>query len=231
MALKLKLSKTEFEKLSADLQAEYIEDGDEYRLDVTGVEDTGALKRAKDREVQLRKEAEKRARDLEAELSDAKDNTKLRKAESDLAAEQEAHKGTKAKYEGAFNKRLVDAEALSLATKLSKAPALMARVIKERLSVDFTGDEPVLKVTDAEGKISDKFGLADLEKELVANKDYADIIIASKASGGAGQQKPTQPGGGAPNNSDKPADLSSMDPKSLAERMASVIEAKKSAQE
>jgi hypothetical protein len=58
MALKLKLAKTEFEKLSAELQAEYIEDGDEYRLDVSGIEDTGALRRAKDREVQLRKDAD-----------------------------------------------------------------------------------------------------------------------------------------------------------------------------
>ena len=231
MALKLKLAKTEFEKLSAELQAEYIEDGDEYRLDVSGIEDTGALRRAKDREVQLRKDAEKRARDLEAELSDAKDNTKISKLEGDLEAERTAHKATGEKYQGAFKRRLVDAEATALATKISKVPSLLSRVIKDRLAVDFEGDEPTLRVIGADGKVDPKLTLGDLEKELVANKEFADIIIASKASGG-GAPKATNPGGGAPNtNPDKPADLTSMRPDALAAEMKARIEAKVAAQE
>ncbi|WEM33660.1 hypothetical protein PSAKC1_00019 [Pseudomonas phage PSA-KC1] len=62
MALKKKLTKEEHAKLSDALKAEYIEDGDGFRLDVDGDEDTGALKRAKDREAQLRKDAEKEAK-------------------------------------------------------------------------------------------------------------------------------------------------------------------------
>ena len=56
MALKKKLTKAEYEKLSEHIKAEYIEDGDGFRLDIDGDEDTGALKRAKDREAQLRRQ-------------------------------------------------------------------------------------------------------------------------------------------------------------------------------
>ena len=231
MALKMKLAKAEFDKLSDAIKAEYVEDGDEYRLDVSGVEDTGALRRAKDREVQLRKDAEKKLRETEAELSDAKDNTKVRQLETDLEAEKTAHKATGEKYQGAFKKRLVDAEATALATKISKVPSLLSRVIKDRLSIDFEGDEPTLRVIGADGKVDPKLTLGDLEKELVANKEFADIIIASKASGG-GAPKTTQSGGGAPNsNPEKPADLSSMKPSDLAAAMKAKIEADKSAQE
>ncbi|WBF76910.1 hypothetical protein PSV3_00208 [Septimatrevirus PSV33] len=62
MALKKKLTKEEHAKLSDALKAEYIEDGDGFRLDVDGDEDTGALKRAKDREAQLRKDARTESR-------------------------------------------------------------------------------------------------------------------------------------------------------------------------
>ena len=51
MALKRKITKADYDKLAADLKTEYVADGDDnYRLDLDGEEDTGALKRAKDRE-------------------------------------------------------------------------------------------------------------------------------------------------------------------------------------
>ena len=68
--LKRKLTAKEFEKLSEALQAEYIEKDGVYVLDVDGDEDTGALKRAKDRETQKRKDAESRLSDLEGKLAD-----------------------------------------------------------------------------------------------------------------------------------------------------------------
>ena len=40
MALKKKLSKAEYDKLSDAIKAEYIEDGDGFRLDIDGDEDT-----------------------------------------------------------------------------------------------------------------------------------------------------------------------------------------------
>ena len=68
MALKKKLTKAEYEKLSEHIKAEYIEDGDGFRLDIDGDEDTGALKRAKDREAQLRRDAEAKLREAQEEL-------------------------------------------------------------------------------------------------------------------------------------------------------------------
>jgi hypothetical protein len=71
MALKKKLTKEEYSKLSDHIKAEYIEDGDGFRLDIDGDEDTGALKRAKDREAQLRRDAEAKLREAQEELADA----------------------------------------------------------------------------------------------------------------------------------------------------------------
>lgn len=236
MALKKKITKAEYEKLNEVFKAEYIEDGDGFRLDVDGEEDTGALKRAKDREAQLRKDAEAKLKEAQEQL-DALGNDDARKKgdietlekswKAKLEAEQSAHAATKDKFQGVNKKNLVDAKATEIATKISKVPTLLARVIKDRLTVDFEGDEPTTRVLDAAGKPS-ALTLEDLQKELVANPDYADIIIASKASGGAG--KPTAKGGGAPanpgGNADKPADLASMKPQDLVAH----IEAKKAAE-
>ena len=97
--------------------------------------------------------------------------------------------------------------------------------------VDFDGDEPTARVIGADGKVDEKLTLDDLTKELVANKEYADIIIASKASGGAA--KTTQNGGGAANNpghnGQETADYASMKPSDLAAAMKEKVEARKSA--
>ncbi|WEM33661.1 head scaffolding protein [Pseudomonas phage PSA-KC1] len=88
--------------------------------------------------------------------------------------------------------------------------------IKSRLMADFEGDTPVTRVLDKDGKPS-ALTIDELANEFVANKDFSAIITASKASGGAG--KPSQNGGGAPKfngQSDKPADLSKMNPAELA---------------
>jgi hypothetical protein len=236
MALKKKITKAEHEKLNDVFKAEYIEDGEGFRLDVEGEEDTGALKRAKDRESQLRKEAEKSLKDAQDQLDalgtdDARKKGDIATLEASwkakLETEQTAHLATKDKYQGVFKKNLVDSKATEIATKISKVPSLLARIIRDRLSVDFEGDEPTTRVLDASGKPS-ALTLDDLQKELVANPEYADIIIASKASGGAG--KLVVKGGGAPNsnggNADKPADLASMKPQDLVAH----IEAKKAAE-
>lgn len=226
MALKRKISKAEYEKLSDGIKSEYIEDGDGFRLDLDGDEDTGALRRAKDREAQLRKDAEKRAKEAEDRLTEIEGDDARKKGDietlekkwkADLEAEREGRKADNEKSQGYIRKTLVDAKAVEMATQISKAPKLLARIIKDRLTVDFDGDEPVTKVLGADGKVSD-MDLAALQKEIVANPDFADIIIASKASGGAGKPS-AKPGGGAPNNSDKPADLASMTPTQLADHL------------
>lgn len=232
MALKKKITKAEFEKLNDAFKAEYIEDGDGYRLDVDGEEDTGALKRAKDREAQLRKEAEARAKAAEDRLAELDTNDARKKGDietleakwkSDLQAEREGRKTDTEKLRGIITKNLADTTAERIASEIAKAPKVFARVVRDRLSVDFDGDEPVLKVLDASGKPT-ALTVDDLRKELVANPDYKDIIVASKASGGAGSA--SKMGGGAAQHGqqqpgDKPADLASMNPRALAEHLKS----------
>lgn len=226
MALKKKLSKEEHAKLSDALKAEYVEDGDGFRLDVDGDEDTGALKRAKDRESQLRRDAEKEAKELREKLEGIEGDDARKKG--DIATLEKSWQkkldDQKAEYEGKVSKltshttkSLVDNVALSIASKISNAPALILPHIRARLQADFEGDEPKTRVLDKDGKPS-ALSVDELSAEFVANKDFAAIITASKASGGAG--KSSQNGGGAPNNSgnsgNQTADLSKMSPQALA---------------
>lgn len=225
MALKKKLTKEEHAKLSDALKAEYIEDGDGFRLDVDGDEDTGALKRAKDREAQLRKDAEKEAKELRERLESIEGDDARKKGDiatlekswqSKLEKQREEYEAKVSKLTSHTTKTLVDNVASQLAHKISNAPAIIMPHIKSRLIADFESDTPVTRVLDKDGKPS-ALTIDELANEFVANKDFSAIITASKASGGAG--KPSQNGGGAPKfngQSDKPADLSKMNPAELA---------------
>lgn len=225
MALKKKLTKEEHAKLPDALKAEYIEDGDGFRLDVDGDEDTGALKRAKDREAQLRKDAEKEAKELRERLESIEGDDARKKGDiatlekswqSKLEKQREEYETKVSKLTSHTTKTLVDNVASQLAHKISNAPAVIMPHIKSRLIADFEGDAPVTRVLDKDGKPS-ALTIDELANEFVANKDFSAIITASKASGGAG--KPSQNGGGAPKfngQSDKPADLSKMNPAELA---------------
>ena len=226
MTLKKKLSKAEYEKLFDAIKAEYIEDGDGFRLDIDGDEDTGALKRAKDREVQLRRDAEAKLREAQEELDRINGDDARKKGDITTLEKswQKKLDDTKAEYEGKVSKltahttkTLVDNVATQIATKISNAPALLLPHIKSRLQADFEGDTPITRILDKDGKPS-AMTVEELTAEFVANKDFSAIITASKASGGAGKPSNSN-GGSAPNNSDKPADLASMNPAQLAEHI------------
>lgn len=226
MALKKKLTKEEYSKLSEHIKAEYIEDGDGFRLDIDGDEDTGALKRAKDREAQLRRDAEAKLREAQEELDRINGDDARKKGDIATLEKswQKKLEDQKAEYEGKLGKltshtktQLVDNVAQQIASKISNAPALLLPHIKARLAADFEGDAPVTRILDKDGKPS-AMTIEELSAEFVANKDFSAIITASKASGGAGKPSNSN-GGGAPNNSDKPADLASMNPAQLAEHI------------
>ena len=226
MALKKKLTKEEYSKLSDHIKAEYIEDGDGFRLDIDGDEDAGALKRAKDREAQLRRDAEAKLREAQEELDRINGDDARKKGDIATLEKswQKKLEDQKAEYEGKLGKltshtktQLVDNVAQQIASKISNAPALLLPHIKARLAADFEGDTPVTRILDKDGKPS-AMTVEELSAEFVANKDFSAIITASKASGGAGKPSNSN-GGGAPNNSDKPADLASMNPAQLAEHI------------
>ena len=64
--MKAKITEEEFESLNEAIKSEYQKDGDKYNLTVEGLEDTGALKRAKEHEKERRQK-------VEAELKKSKD--------------------------------------------------------------------------------------------------------------------------------------------------------------
>lgn len=243
MALKKKITKAEYDKLKEGVKENYIEDGDNgYKLDLEGEQDNEALKRAKDRETQLRKDAEKKAKELEDKLLDIEGDDARKSGDIDLITKSMTSKHEKeiaklkldfetektglteklGKFETHSKKQLVDNVALQLATKLNpKSPKVLLPHIKERLIADLEGDEPVTKILGSDGKVSN-LTLDQLQAEFVANKDFADYIIGSNASGSAG--KPTPGSAGKLNPNEQAPDLSKMSPKDLATHIAAVKE-------
>ena len=247
MALKKQVSKKEYDKLSDALKEHYKEGefSDTFVLDTgeTDEDDPAELRRAKARETEDRKKAQKDLRVAQARIAelegegegdgetDDETDPPARRGKSGRA-EADAKKidsAWKAKHEKAIGekdaklsakdafikKQMVDSTANSIATKISTSPKLLAKAIAERLTVDFDGDEPELIILGEDGKPSG-MSLDKLEKEFVANKEYAAIIVGSKASGGgAPKTSPeTKTGGGAP-ASEQQTPLSKQSPKDL----------------
>lgn len=232
MALKRKISKEEYEKLPESLATEYIEDGEGYRLDVDG-DDNGALKRAKDRESQLRKDAEKRLKELEDKLSSIEGDDARKKGDIATLEKawqkkiEDAETAAKLKIDKLADytkKSLVDVVATSIAAKISTSPALMLPHIKQRLQADLEGEAPKTVVLDKDGKPS-AMTIDELSNEFVANKDFSAIIIGSKASGSAGDK--TRKASGHQNGANDKIDLSKMNPKDLADHIKSQKETNK----
>lgn len=230
MALKVKLTKVEFEALPDVLKAEYVADGDDFKLDVEGGEDTGALKRAKVRETELRKTAESERKALQEKLDglDTLDAKKRGDIETLEKSWGEKHTALETSSNTLINalkaettKSLLVGMADKIAGEISTTPKLMSREIQSRLTVEFDGATPSLKVLDADGKPS-ALTVAELSTEFCNNDDFAQIIIAGKGSGGGD-------GGGDKNNNayiapkqadGSPVILAKMTPKEMAAEIA-----------
>lgn len=208
MALKRSITQKVYDTLSDEIKALYQESktAGTYQLDLDRDDDDASeLKRAKDREVAARKDAETRARELEAKLEeltgiDAKkrgDIETLEKSWKDKLEKVVSEKNAELERKNTFIKTtLIDSVASQLATKLcgDKATIILPH-IKARLAADVDAEQPTTKVLDAAGKIS-AASIADLEKEFVANKDFGAIIVASKASGSGAPAAQLQTGQG-----------------------------------
>lgn len=226
MALKRKLTKAQHAKLSDELKAEYKEDGDSFVLDIDGDEDTSALKRAKDREKQRADDAEAERDELreanrKLESGKAGDVTKLQKKyDTDIATMKTEHEGAVARRDTFITKTLKQGLAQTIAAALNpKSPKVFVPHVESRITVDLTGDEPKVVILGADGKPS-QMTAEQLQQEFVANKDFAGMIVGSKASGGAGATN-NKGGGGAPsqNQDQQPASLAALNPRALADRI------------
>lgn len=220
MAMKFKINKAAYDKLTPEFQGEYIagDNDGEYVLDVSDLpqgEDVGPVKRALEAERNAHKATKTKLTTAEATIA----------AAPDVAALTAEHEKTTGKLKSFAEKTLVDNAALALATKISTSPSLLLPHIRSRLVADMSGDEPVTKVLGADGKAGD-LTIEKLGEEFVANKDFAAIIKASNGSGGGTPPKPTiKPlGGGMPpkagEQADANVDLSKLPAKDMAARIA-----------
>jgi hypothetical protein len=199
VALKLNISTAEHEALDDHVKPLYTADGDNFKLAVDGIEDTGALKRAKDREALAAKEAKERADLLQAEL----DEIKAREADADkdgkrkkgdIEALEKSWKDEKDKAVAAevakrerrekqLQELLVDSKADSLAHELFTVPEIGRDYIKKFLRAELDGDVPTTRVLDSMGQPTAKT-LDDFKNDMLDNTALKGILVASNASGG-----------------------------------------------
>lgn len=210
----LQLTLESLDGLPADVAAEYIEEDGVYRLDVAGLPDTGALKRAKDHEKNKRKQAETRITQLESELEEAieqaasggkglddKTRQRLEKKISELQAELDNRNNG---LVGEINRLTAHSAASKLASDLTDSPSLLLPVIQGRLKTEMVDGRATLRVLDEDGDESG-MTLQDLEKEIRGNKEYAAIIRSGKGSG-SGTPPGVKDGGSAPGKKTKLSD-------------------------
>ena len=195
MALKLNISASDFETLADPIKAEYKKSADGYTLDVSGIEDTTALKRAKQHEAEQRRAAEAEARELRNKVSNLEAGTddRVTALQTELETTKATLGGENTNLKKAIEATTLNSAAKDIAAKISTSPALMLPHIKSRLAVGFGDDGSAqIAVIGADGKPS-KMTLDELGSEFVANKEFSAIIKGSSSSGGAGTR--TNPGG------------------------------------
>lgn len=238
--MKLRLSKDAWEKLIPTLQEYYEETEDGYVLGLDGrqkEDDTGALRRAKDRvqrerddlrdELDVMKEQQKELQDKLKDLdtNDARKSGDIEKLEKAWLKEKEELLETQRKREdllkGYIERTTVDSIVDGITTRNtgSKENAkLLAPHLKNRVDVEFGDDmSPSITILSEDGKPSG-LSVDDFEKEIVDNEAYAAIIVANRASGGgAADDRKTGGGSAFPTGGQGRGntDLSKVEPKEL----------------
>lgn len=224
----LKLEVDTLDDIAEPARAFYEKSGEKFRLKVDGVEDTAALKRAKDHEKTARQDAEKRTRELQ-ELLDAKEHETVvrsgkvedlekawQKKHADIIGAKDAERLA---VEADLHRLLVDNVAQSIAREIAVhgADPVILPHIKGRLAVDIRDGKRTTVVLDADGKAS-ALTVEELKQEFVSNAAFAPVIAAGKGSGsGAGGVS----GGGATNKRMTLANFNELKPVGRAEFMKS----------
>lgn len=216
----LKRTIEKLEDVSEELRQFYAAAGEGstgFVLQVEGkpVEDTTALKNAKDHEKNLRvaaerdrdaakqaqvqAETERAAAEEAARLAVANKGQDVQALEASWQKKVDDEKAARAadtkERDDEIERLLVTNTANSLAGEISTIPELFAEsVIAKRLKVEVGADKRrFVRVLDDAGQPTAKT-LDELKQELLANEKYAAIIIAGKGSGGGANKTPS--GGG-----------------------------------
>lgn len=235
MALKRKISKEVYEKLSDVLKSEYVEKDGSYVLDVDGDDGFEAIKAEKQKEATRRREAEAKLREAEDALEELKtgnarktgDVAAIEKSWQDkLTAKESEFAGKMTKRQTQIDRLMRDSTAAQIAAEISTVPGVMKRAVLDRLTIEYdSNDEPTLRILDEAGKPSAKT-VDDLKTEFRTNKEYAPIIKASagsgggSAGGGASNKLPNSLAGGAGNPNNPPRNLGTLSPKELAAHLS-----------
>lgn len=199
MKLKRKISQSELDQLTKEVQELYTKVGDEFVLDL----DDTAFETLKAEKASLKKElddykaeeeerirkaeerAKKKAEEAYEKAKGDKDVEAIEKSWTDKYSKLETEfKGLQEKHNGYVTKSLVDSAVTSMANEISTHPNLISPHIRSRLGVDLTGDTPKLVVLDENGQRS-ALTVDELKKSFVDNKDFSAIIKATSANGGA----------------------------------------------
>lgn len=195
--MKRKITKAEYDALVDAVKAHYKADGDNYLLQLAEDADNDPveLRRARDREREAAKDAKKKADDLQIKLDELNNNSARKNGDIEalenswkqkLKDAGTASEAAIAKLKESLKKLLVKDKAASIAKELAGDSAeLLQPHIESRLQADLDGAEPITRILDTNGALSAK-SLDDLQKEIVADKRFSAIIVASRASGGAG---------------------------------------------
>ncbi len=197
--IKRKISQSELDQLTKELQELYTKVGDEFvlNLDDTAFEtlktEKASLKKELDdykaqEEERIRKAEERAKKKAQEEYEKAKgdkDVEAIEKSWKDKYSKLETEfKGLQEKHNGYVTKSLVETAVTAMANEISTHPALISPHIRSRLGVDLTGDNPKLIVLDEHGQRS-ALTVDELKKSFVDNKEFSAIIKATSANGGA----------------------------------------------
>jgi len=202
------------EGLDEGIKALYVKKADgKFHLDVED-DDGGALMRAKEHEVGLRKIAERELSEVQVKLTAAEaraaalvasQGSSVQEVRTSLEAEWRAKvqasedKGAREKsaLEKTIQKVFVDQVASGLAASIALdegSAELLSNVMRRRLTVEIIDGEPMTRVLSADGRPS-AMTPDELKAEYFTNKKYAAIMRATDSSGGGAAGG--QGGGGA----------------------------------
>lgn len=200
MKIKRKLSDAEYNALDDNKKALYVQQGSEWVLDM---EDT-AFEEMKREKVELKAkleqfEAEKKAaEDKAAEEKAKREKDKMDKHKKE--GEWEAYVGSLEKkietlentlketqegYRNRISNEMLTREVDRIANEVSTAPSLLKPFIRDRLTVEFVGEEPRIFVKDDKGHKS-ATSIKEFEKSIIDNSEFSAII--KQTAGGAGTQ-------------------------------------------
>ena len=189
MALKRKLGSAEFEALNEVLKAEYKKNDTDgmFYLDADDAQELiNALKHEREENKnnkEMRELLDKRIKEREEELARKNGDVAALEAswKEKLKNEKDADKAEKDHLKKLASEGVVNNALDPIANKF-KAPTLIKKALKDRITVEFTATGAELRVLDKEGKPS-ALSIDDLEKEILEDKEYSSILIQSRASG------------------------------------------------